>query len=239
MFIKKLIYAVSSIFIMTTSVLANDIYITQSGDTLDLDIVQDGTDNEFGDATTGVALTGDTMEFSITQTGYNNDIAATINGDFYTGTWVFTGNYNVVDLNCDGAVGANCDDVTLNITTTGDENDYTFSIGSADDAEDSTIAFTVTGDNNIIDTTVDGQKSAITVTLNNSTSLATTSADSDEGVAVTIDSANSAATHGNVITLGITGGGSTYDITQSGVNDNKVVATFNGDSHDVDITQSD
>ena len=97
----------------------------------------------------------------------------------------------------------------------------------------------MTGDKNIIDTTVDGQKSAITVTLNNSTSLATTSADSDEGVAVTIDSANSAATHGNVITLGITGGGSTYDITQSGVNDNKVVATFNGDSHDVDITQSD
>ena len=120
MFIKKLIYAVSSIFIMTTSVLANDIYITQSGDTLDLDIVQDGTDNEFGDATTGVALTGDTMEFSITQTGNNNDIAATINGDFYTGTWVFTGNYNVVDLNCDGTGGANCDDVTLNITTTGD-----------------------------------------------------------------------------------------------------------------------
>ena len=43
----------------------------------------------------------------------------------------------------------------------------------------------------------------------------------------------------STINLNITGGGSTYDITQSGVKDNTVDATFSGDSQDVDITQSD
>ena len=80
---------------MTTPVLANDIYITQVGDNLDLDIEQDGSNNQFGDSTTGVSLAGDGMVFSITQTGDSNDIAAVINGDSYTGTWVFTGNTNV------------------------------------------------------------------------------------------------------------------------------------------------
>ena len=56
-------------------VFANDIYITQSGDNLDLDITQDGQDNEFGDSTTDVLLDGDDMTFSITQTGNFNEIS--------------------------------------------------------------------------------------------------------------------------------------------------------------------
>ena len=218
---------------------ANDIYITQIGDTLDLDITQTGQSNQIGDSNTPVSLTGDTMTFDITQTGNSNTIAAAINGNTYTGTWVFTGNYNDVLLDCDSVGGSNCEDVTLNITNTGDYNDYTFTIGNNDDATDSTINFTITGDNNILNTTVDGVESTIDVTIDNSGSMASTSAAGDEGNEVKIDSANSAGTTGNVIDLTITGGGSTYDITQSGPNDNNVTATFTGDSQDVDITQSD
>ena len=76
------------------SVKANEIYITQIGDTLDLDITQDGLDNEFGDSTTDAGLYGDSMVFSITQTGDYNTIDAIIAGDSYTGTWQFTGNSN-------------------------------------------------------------------------------------------------------------------------------------------------
>ena len=57
---------------------ANEIYIEQVGDTLDLDITQDGTDNEFGDGTADAILTGDDMTFAITQTGNTNKIDATI-----------------------------------------------------------------------------------------------------------------------------------------------------------------
>ena len=220
------------------SAAANEIYINQVGDSLDLDIVQDGQDNQFGDSTTDASLTGNDMTFSITQTGSYNDIAAVINGNSYTGTWAFTGDYNTVALTCDSA-GTNCENITLNITNTGDTNDYTFDIGSTADADGSTIAFTVTGDNNIIDTTIDGKSVALSVTVDNSASLATTSANSDEGNAITINSSGNGDTAGNAVTLDITGGGSTYDINQSGIYDNTVDATFSGDSQDVDITQSD
>jgi len=220
------------------SAAANEIYINQVGDSLDLDIVQDGQDNQFGDSTTDASLIGNDMTFSITQTGSYNDIAAVINGNSYTGTWAFTGDYNTVALTCD-STGTNCENITLNITTTGDTNDYTFAIGGTADADGSTIAFTVTGDNNIVDTTVDGKSVALSVTVDNSASLATTSANSDEGNKITINSSGNGDTVGNAVTLDITGGGSTYDVTQSGIYDNTVDATFNGDSQDVDITQSD
>ena len=103
-----------------TSLIANDIYIDQIGDGLDLDITQDGTDNEFGDSTTDATLSGDDMTFSITQTGSYNVIDAVIKGATYQGTWSFTGSSNTVDLLCSSSSAGNCDDVTVNITTTGD-----------------------------------------------------------------------------------------------------------------------
>ena len=50
------------------------------GDTLDLDITQDGTDNVIGTSTTDVNLDGDPMTFPITQTGDMNTIVADIQG---------------------------------------------------------------------------------------------------------------------------------------------------------------
>ena len=235
---KHIIKVMSLLVLLYTPAWANDIYIDQVGDSLDLDIVQDGQNNVIGTSTTDVDLDGDDMTFSITQTGNNNVIAAVINGNSYTGTWAFTGDDNEVDLTCDSG-GTNCENITLNITNTGDDNDYTFNIGTTADSDGSSVAFTVTGDNNIINSTVNGQSAALTVTMNNSSSLATTSANSDEGNAVTTSQTGDGDVGGHTITLDITGGGSTYDITQSGIYDNTVNGTFNGDSQDVDITQSD
>ena len=221
------------------NVYANDIYIDQVGDNLDLDIVQDGQNNKIGTSLADEDFDGDNMTFSITQTGNTNEITATIQGNTYTGTWAFTGNSNTVDLLCDSSGNGNCETVTLNITNTGDSNAYTINIGETGDAENAVIAFTVTGDNNIINTDVDGTNSDITVTMNNSASLATTSANSDEGNQLDLTQTGNGDVNGHSITLNITGGGSTYTVTQSGIYDNKVDATFNGDSQDVDITQSD
>ena len=43
-------------------VYANDIYVTQSGDTLDLDITQDGQNNQVGNSTTASTVTGATEQ---------------------------------------------------------------------------------------------------------------------------------------------------------------------------------
>jgi len=236
---KNIFKIASLLVLLSISAWANDIYIDQVGDSLDLDIVQDGQNNVIGTSSTDVSLTGDDMTFSITQTGNNNTIAALINGNTYTGTWAFTGDYNTVDLDCDSSGGTNCENITLNITTTGDTNDFTFAIGGSADSDGSSIAFTVTGDNNIIDSTINGQSASLTVTMDNSASLATSSAAGDEGNAVTTVQSGDGDVNGHSITLDITGGGSTYDINQSGIYDNTVNATFSGDSQDVDITQSD
>ena len=112
------LFFVMMVFMMAPSTQANDIYITQVGDNLDLDIDQDGTDNEVGDSSGAVVLNGDTMNFDITQTGNLNVIVATIKGADYTGTWAFTGDSKTVDLDCSSGSAGKCDDVTLNITAT-------------------------------------------------------------------------------------------------------------------------
>jgi len=229
----------SLLILLVTPALANEIYITQVGDGLDLDITQDGSGNDFGDSTTDVLLNGDDMTFAITQTGNNNDIAAVIKGANYTGTWTFTGSTNTVDLKCSSASAGNCETVTLNITTTGDDNTYDFDIGESADADATSISFTVTGDDNIVNAVVDGESAAITVVSNNSTSLSTNSTAGDAGNEFTFDVDGDGSTNGHTVNLTVTGGGSFYDITQGGINDNTVDATFTGDDQDVTISQTD
>ena len=236
---------------MALPAMANDIYITQIGDTLDLDITQDGSDNQFGDSTTGAVLKGDSMVFSITQTGDSNDIAALINGDSYSGTWVFTGNTNVVDFKCDslGTAGAgNCETVDVDITTTGDDNTFKIYIGESADAGGADVTFTVTGDDNVVDADLDGVDVDVTVLVNNSTSTHSTGATSatdntlsasNAGNIFDIDVDGDGDANGHLINLNVTGGGNVFTITQSGVGDNVVDANFTTNGSTIDITQSD
>ncbi len=242
-----------TLFFGTTFAVANEIYITQIGDSLDLDITQDGKDNEFGDSTTDAGLYGDNMVFSITQTGDTNTIDAIIAGDSYTGTWVFTGDSNNVDLLCDSTAttgGGNCDTVVLNITTTGDLNNFDFKIGETADGGDATINFTVDGDSNLIDMDLDGTDANITVEIDNSLNTAiagttiTSATDStltanSPGNIIDLDIDGNGDSLGHTVTLDITGGASIYTITQSGIYDNLIDITSTGDGNTVDITQSD
>ena len=237
--------------LMTLPAMANDIYITQIGDTLDLDITQDGSNNQFGDSTTGVTLKGDAMVFSITQTGDNNDIAALINGDSYSGTWSFVGDTNVVDFKCDslGTAGAgNCETVEVDITTVGDDNTFKIYIGETADAGGADVTFTVTGDDNVVDADIDGVDSVVKVVVNNSSSThsggTTSSTDaslsaSDAGNIFDFNVDGDGDANGHKIDLTVTGGGNVFTITQSGVGDNVVDATFTTNGSKIDITQSD
>ena len=234
----------TSIFTVTPA-LANDIYIEQVGDTLDLDITQDGQNNVIGTSTTDVNLDGDSMTFAITQTGSTNSIIADIQGNTYTGAWVFTGDSNTVDLSCDSTSGTNCENITLNITATGDSNAFTFDIGDTADADGSTIGFTVTGDGNVINSNVDGQSALVAVTVNNSSSSASGGASSGllsstgSGNVVDINISGDGDSAGHTVKIDSTGGANSFTVTQSGIYDNTIDADFSGDDQDVDITQSD
>ena len=243
-YIHHSFYALVLVSMLSGPVVANDIYIEQVGDTLDLDIIQDGTDNVIGTSTTDVNLDGSNMTFAITQTGELNTIAADIQGNTYTGTWVFTGDSNAVDLSCDSTSGTNCEDVTLNITTTGDSNTFDFNVGDTSDSDSTEINFTITGDGNVIESDVDGKNADITVVVNNSASTASGGAtsgllsSSGAGNVIDIDVDGDGST-GHTINLNVDGGGSSYTITQSGIGDNTFDADFDGDNQDVDVTQSD
>jgi len=233
--------------LLSTSAFANEIYIEQVGDGLDLSVTQDGQNNELGDSTTGAILEGDDMTFSITQTGDTNVIDVTIKGTDYTGTWDITGDSNDIALLCSSNTAGNCDTVTLDIDIDGDETTFDFKVGESADAEGADISFTMTGDGNVAEMTVDGKSALIDVVVNNGSSSASapgtngtlTAATGTTGNVIDIDVDGDGDTVGHTIDLTITGGGGYYNITQSGVYDNKLDATFEGDSQEVDISQTD
>jgi hypothetical protein len=226
-----------------SNAVASEIYINQIGDNLDLDIVQTGTDNFFGDAsgsgtTSGgtqkpVVLEGDDMTFSITQTGNNNEIAATIKGNTYTGTWQFTGDNNTVDMTCDSQGAVQCETVTVDITTNGSNNAFNVFIGENKIADNLVATFTVDGDSNTVNADLDAVNADVTVTVDNTASLAET------GNTFNIDQDDAGDINGHSITYDHTGGGGTVNITQSGLTDKTVDVTSSGDNHQVDITQTD
>ena len=220
--------------VVASSAAGNEIYISQIGDNLDLDIVQAGNGNRIGDitGTTPVTLNGDDMTFSITQTGDNNTIDAIINGNTYTGTWVFTGDSNTVDLLCSSLDTTTCETVTLDIAVNGDSNDFTVYIGEVASADSLIADFTVDGDGNIITANLDSPNADVTVTVDNTSSML-------GGNTITIDQDGLAGANGHTVTTDITGGGNTVNITQSGLNDQTVSVATVGDNQTIDITQSD
>jgi len=236
--IKRLLFASIVLISLAGSSLANDIYIEQVGDTLDLDITQDGQDNVIGSSVQAVVLgqTGsaaDTMTFDITQTGDYNTISAQIQGNNYTGTWSFTGDSNTVALMCDSAAAGNCETVTLNITAVGDSQAYTIDIGQSADSDSATVAFSVTDDNTVVDLDIDGKAATVSVTVDKNNSLAAGNNTFD------LDITGDGDSTGHVLTLDVKGKGNDVTISQSGVYDNTVNLQTVGDNADIDITQTD
>ena len=215
--------------LVASSVMANDIYIQQSGDNLDLDITQDGQNNVAGNSTTAMSLTGGSMTFSISQVGNTNVIEALINGTTYTGNINLTGSSNTVDLDC---AATNCDTVSMSIDVTGDSADITVDLGSTADASDYTgtiditsaasETFTLTANAAAADADIDISNAS---GLTGNTSSYTQSGDGD--------------VNGHSLTHSHTGDGAVISMSQSGIYDNKINVTTSGDNAAIDITQSD
>ena len=200
---------------MFSPVLANDIYVTQSGNTLTLDVLQDGQNNTIGNSTTASTVTGTTSNFNIDQIGDSNVLTFDINRNSYTGTFSTTGNSNNIDFNCDsGGSNSSCATVTASIIWVGSSNDLDIDVGETADATGANI--TISGasgsDSNVVAATIDGTSVIFTLSVNGDTNNFLVDIDGDG------DSAGHTYIHNH------TGSIADVDITQSGIYDNMIDA---------------
>tara|TARA_B100000212_G_scaffold102818_1_gene75870 strand:- start:791 stop:1477 length:687 start_codon:yes stop_codon:yes gene_type:complete len=209
---------------------ANDIYVTQSGDTLDLDITQDGQNNTVGNSTTASSVIGATATIDIDQVGNSNVLTFDVNGATYTGTFNVTGNSNNIDMNCDSTGNnSSCGTVTASITMVGNSNDIDLDIGETSDSAGTTATITSAGsdDSNVIAATIDGTSAILTITVDGDTNNWLVDIDGNGDV------------NGHTLIHTHTGGIADVDIVQSGLYDNMITLTTSGDNHDIDISQTD
>ena len=165
----KTIISVIMLLMMTSLSYANDIYVTQSGASLDLDITQDGENNTVGNSTTASTSTGATTILNIDQIGNSNVITYQINGATYTGVINLVGNSNNVDLNCDSTAGnSSCGSANAVINFTGNSNDIDLDIGQTSSATsaDVDIVGQSGSDSNVVAATVDGNSAILRITVN-------------------------------------------------------------------------
>ena len=230
--IKTIAISIIASLFLFSPVFANDIYIQQSGDNLDLDVTQDGQNNVAGTSVTGLSLTGNTMTFSISQVGNANVITTTINGNTYTGNINLTGGSNEVDLLCDSAGAGNCETVSMSIDVTGSSADLTVSIGESADAQNFVGTLDITsGAAETVTLTADGTNADADIDISNSLG--------SSGNTATYDINGDGDTNGHSLTHSHTGDGAVINMTQSGIYDNKIDVTTSGDNANIDITQSD
>ena len=215
---------------ISLSVYANDIYITQSGSNLDLDVTQDGQNNTVGNSTTSSSVAGATTNLAITQVGNSNVLTFDVNGATYTGTFSVTGDSNNIDFNCDSTNGnSSCGSATASIVWVGSSNDLDIDIGETADAGSATVSITGSSgsDSNVVAATIDGTSVIMTLTINGDTNN------------YLIDIDGNGDVNGHTLIHTHTGGIADVDITQSGVYDNMLNLTTSGDNHDIDIIQRD
>jgi hypothetical protein len=226
----KTIISVIMLIMMTTLSYANDIYVTQSGNALDLDITQDGENNTVGNSTTASASAGVTTVLNIDQVGDSNVITYQIAGATYTGVINLQGNSNNVDLNCDtGGSNSSCGTANAVINFTGSSNDIDLDIGLSASANtaDVDLVGQSGSDSNVIAATVDGNSAILRITVNGDTN----------NYLIDIDGNGDSVGHTLIHTH--TGGIADVDIVQSGTNDNMITLTTSGDNADIDISQTD
>jgi len=169
---------------------ANEIYVYQVGDNIDLTISQDGEDNEvtgLSGGTSNAIISGSNTSTTYTQTGDRNAVKVYVSAGNGITKAIQTGNDNEARLDCHGN---NC---VLDVTQTGDDNyvsaevgnggDYDQSITITQDGDDNTAIVEANGDDNTIvvdqdgnnhmvygygNTPVTGDRNTLTITQNGS-----------------------------------------------------------------------
>ena len=212
---------------LSSSVWANDIYVTQSGNNLVLDITQSGTGNTIGTLALPSSLTGSNTDFTIVQNGNTNELTFELNGDTYTGNFDVSGNSNTITFLCDsGNSTAGCDSVTATINLTGSSNIVDLNIGENDDSTGTTVIKNITGDSNTITSTIDSPNAEQNLSITGSTNIIT-------------NTMSGAGVGEHKLTLDHTGTGGTFTLNQTGTENKTINLTTDGNDPTVTITQED
>mgnify|MGYP000387803461 CR=1 FL=1 len=241
--IKKRFLFCIMLTMMSLPAMANDIYITQSGAGLDLELTQDGQNNVFGTSAARVVLTGTGAVWTMSQIGDNNVIAATINGSTYTGTWAITGSTNDILFTCDASASSKCETVDVDIAINGDYSNIDIRIGANSAATNTNVTLDVDGNYNTFDADIDGSKisqtdAPTTVTLDNTCATCGTATSTTNNITMNYDASGDGDSAGHKLVYHHIGTG-TVDIIQSGVYDTVIDASITSTGADVDITQTD
>jgi len=233
---KAIIFII--LFLGTASTMpaySNDIYITQSGAGLNLDVIQDGINNVIGSSSAAVSLIGTSMNYSITQIGGANVLTSDVEGASASIDMDITGDSNDVVLKCDATGNYSCDNWNVDIdindsgSATGDSSNIDIDVGTIANSDDSDVTLQILGDSTTANIDIDGASSPVSVTSTGSTN----------NFQINVDGNGDSA--GHAVTIVHTGSGATYDVVQSGAYDsiiNLTVNTSTGAAADVDISQA-
>jgi len=235
---KFISYFVMMIMSASFGVFANDIYITQSGATLDLAITQDGDNNVMGTSGARVTVTGANATWTVAQVGDANIISATILGATYTGTWAITGSANDIAFLCSSGSTGKCESVDVDVTVNGSNADIGITIGANATSTNTDVALTLVGNHHTVDIDMDGNQASATTTIVTLTGAGGTATATDHNINFDYDKSGAGDSVGHKLTYVHTGSG-TVDIIQAGTNDNLIDAIISSTGSDVDITQTD
>ena len=254
------------VLISVNSAFANDIYVHQIGDDLNLDVVQDGENNQVeglngsGDAvlsgnskTTNLTQTGNTNQYRIWTSGNNQIITADVNGNNNTNAIDNHGHDNDITLDIDGS-----SNVTHTEIGNGNDNDNVIGV-TVDGDSNNVYAEVQNGDYNNIDVQIHGQDNNIArVTVNgNSNSIKAWQGKHESGAIdnsetgdndvywIVVGNSNNLESYqtddngngGQHIANYITGDSNTVKHTQRGAGDHEGYIEINGDGNDVELAQ--
>ena len=225
----SLLFLMISLNVVTAD---NEVYITQSGATSNLDIEQvGGSGNIIGGADaaagsmTALDIDGATMTLDILQKGNTNKFLGDIWADTYTGYFSFIGDTNTFNMSTDETNATGADGSNVNVQVTGNTNTMTLN-----------HAMTALAANLDLDWTVQGGGNNITASIDVDGATNYMDIDGDDNV-VTYDGDGYA---GGYFWLDQTGSTRTFNIDQESTSDNDwLKITSVGSSGTVCVTQSD
>jgi|MEHZ01.5.fsa_nt_MEHZ011585852.1_76 hypothetical protein len=159
--------------LISSSVVAgdNEIFLTQSGDTLQLTIEQVGYGNriggtDFSGTPADMDITGSGVDMTVKQTGNLNILFGPLITDNSTINLEFTGDSNVMDWNI--GYGGSTDVSDINMAFTGSSNTLDVDLGYDATAERMDIDFLVLGDSNNFVTKIDSDDATLNLDIDGS-----------------------------------------------------------------------
>jgi hypothetical protein len=214
-----LLFAVTSVYAGN-----NDIYITQSGTGLTMNIDQIGDTNKVGTSQTRATFTGTSMTVDIDQVGDSNTMAASVaQGNSTSFTASTTGDSNTTTL----ALGASGDvaNTDFDYAATGDSNTVTFTQGAAATATAGNQDIVIAGNSNDLNATcevvgcinnwdIDGDSNDIDTTQTGNSDHSITAEIDGSTNNIDIDQTNSTGSVSDVVVITSTTSNATIDIDQ-------------------------